>query len=359
MPVADLQDLAARTLPVLGFLVMITIVAEIADLAGVFQVAASRLSRIGGGRVWVLWLSTCLLAIACTAVLSLDTAAVLLTPIVIVMCRRLGISPLPFVMATVWLANTASLFLPVSNLTNLLALHHIGSVGAYLRLVWSPALAATTATLVVLLALFRRHLRGGFRGGFDVDVPDRRLLITASVVCVLLGPAFVAGELPVIPATAAAAVLVVACLAWQPRLLGEVTVPVWITLGAAALFVVVAVAEHHGLTTVLAHLAGTGEGPLALARLTLVGAVGANAVNNLPAYLALETVAGAPRRLVALLIGVNVMPLVTVWASLATLLWRERCRRGGVVLPLRRMAAAGAVCALVAGAAAVAALVVS
>ena len=51
-------------------------------------------------------------------------------------------------------------------------------------------------------------------------------------------------------------------------------------------------------------------------------------VNNLPAYLALEPVAAdAPQRLMALLIGVNGGPLVTPWASLATLLWRAAVPR--------------------------------
>jgi Na+/H+ antiporter NhaD/arsenite permease-like protein len=52
--------------------------------------------------------------------------------------------------------------------------------------------------------------------------------------------------------------------------------------------------------------------------------VGANGVDNLPAYLALEPVAASPARIAALLIGVNAGPLITPWASLATLLWHQR-----------------------------------
>jgi arsenical pump membrane protein len=44
--------------------------------------------------------------------------------------------------------------------------------------------------------------------------------------------------------------------------------------------------------------------------------VSANVVNNLPAYLALEAASSdAPVRLMALLIGVNAGPLVTVWLA--------------------------------------------
>ena len=68
-----------------------------------------------------------------------------------------------------------------------------------------------------------------------------------------------------------------------------------------------------------------------------VGALAANGVNNLPAYLALEPVAaGDPVRLIALLIGVGAGPLITPWASLATLLWHERLRAVGIDVPWRR-----------------------
>ncbi len=45
----------------------------------------------------------------------------IVTPVVVVLAQSIGVTPLPFALATVWLANTASLALPVSNLTNLLA----------------------------------------------------------------------------------------------------------------------------------------------------------------------------------------------------------------------------------------------
>ncbi len=72
-----------------------------------------------------------------------------------------------------------------------------------------------------------------------------------------------------------------------------------------------------------------------------MGTGAANAVNNLPAYLALEPVGGSPARLAALLIGVNLGPLVTPWASLATLLWHERLRSLNVEIRWGGFAVAG------------------
>jgi arsenical pump membrane protein len=76
MTVRELTDLAARVLPVLALLVTITVVAEIADLAGVFDVAAHWAARAGRHRVWALWLLVVAIACGSTIVLSLDTTAV-------------------------------------------------------------------------------------------------------------------------------------------------------------------------------------------------------------------------------------------------------------------------------------------
>jgi hypothetical protein len=59
------------------------------------------------------------------------------------------------------------------------------------------------------------------------------------------------------------------------------------------------------------------EGFTGLLRLTGISALGANLVNNLPAYLAMEPVVnGSALRMAALLVGVNIGPLIThgrVW----------------------------------------------
>jgi arsenical pump membrane protein len=357
----ELLALAQRVGPVMIFLVAITIVAEIADIAGVFDVAGHWAARLGRHRTPLLWLLLVLLSCLSTIVLSLDTTAVLLTPVVIAVARQLGISAVPFVMTTAWLANTASLLLPVSNLTNLLALHHFSLLGlgssGYLRVSLWPALASIAASVVVLGVLHRK----GLRGRYELDAPpephDRVLLLVAGVVCVALGPAFVSGITPAIPACIAAAVLAAVLGARSPSTLRSVKVPWLVVLGVCALFVVVDVAGRHGLNVLLASWVGAGTSGMDLLRLSGVGAVSANVVNNLPAYLALEPVASAdPQRLMALLIGVNCGPLVTIWASLATILWRQRCRKGEVAVSVATFAWQGALCAVASIGAAVAAL---
>ena len=193
-----MADLLARVAPVLGFLVSITVVAELSDRAGVFGAAAHAAARAARGRVWVLWLLVVVLASVSTIVLSLDTTAVLLTPVVLATARRLDLPATGLALATVWLANTASLLLPVSNLTNLLSWHRMQAldvgVAGFVHLTWAPALAAVVVTVVALVALFGRQLRGRFLAPEPPAHHDRVLLATASVVCLLLVPAFLTGN---------------------------------------------------------------------------------------------------------------------------------------------------------------------
>jgi arsenical pump membrane protein len=265
-------------------------------------------------------------------------------------------------MTTLWLANTASLLLPVSNLTNLLALHHMNLLGVgqrgYLRLSWAPALAAMLATVALLAWRHRRSLAGRYAPDAPPEPHDRVLLWVAAACCVLLGPAFVTGVVPAIPSAIAAAVLLVAVVVRDRSLLSRISVPWLMVLGISVLFVVVDVALNHGLRDVLASLVGTGTDAGAMFRLGAVGAVSANVVNNLPAYLALEAVSSdAPVRLMALLVGVNAGPLVTVWGSLATLLWRQRCRTQDLEVGAGYLAREGLLCAVASVAAGLGALV--
>ena len=140
-------ELVSRVAPILGFLVCITVVAELADGLGVFATIARGAARLARGSVLLLWLLVVLVAVVATAVLSLDTTAVLLTPVVLALARQLGLDRALFAYTAVWLANTASLFLPVSNLTNLLALSAPGRPLAD----FVPVLAPAAITSVVVI----------------------------------------------------------------------------------------------------------------------------------------------------------------------------------------------------------------
>ncbi|MDQ4215690.1 SLC13 family permease [Microbacterium sp. ASV81] len=339
LPGHDAGALAARTAPVLGFVVAITIVAELARDAAVFDVIAQHLGRWGGGRVLALWGAVILLAVLSTVFLSLDTTAVIVTPVVVLLAQGVGVSPLPFAFATVWLANTASLLLPVSNLTNLLAAPTMGENPlAFVALSGAPALAGILVPVVILTLVHRRTLLGRYTAPPPTTPGDRILFLVSAVVLVVLLPLLAVVHDVWIPATAAALILIVLFAIRRRRALRLSLVP-WQALGlAASLFVIVETAHARGLAALLAPLAAHGHDLGELLRVAGIGALGANGIDNLPAYLVLEPVAsGDPVVLMALLIGVNLGPLVTPWASLATLLWHHRITALGVTIRWRTL----------------------
>jgi Na+/H+ antiporter NhaD/arsenite permease-like protein len=344
--------------PILLFVVAMTIVTELAAEAGVFRVVAECAARGAGGRGWLLWVFVVAIALVSTIFLSLDTTAVLLTPVVVLVARSAGVPPLPFAMTTVWLANTGSLLLPVSNLTNLLAVRALGGISpaAFVALMWAPALAAVCVPIAALAVVYRRQLFASYQVQPRGELSDRVLLVTSGAVVAVLLPTLVSG-LPVWVPTAAAAMALVVLFAVRRRTVLRPRIVPWrLILLASGLFLVVATVQRAGLNSVIAVVAGAGDGPLNLLRLAGSAALSANLIDNLPAYLAFESVAGDPARVAAVLIGVNVGCLITPWASLATLLWHSRLSGLGVVVSWPRFALLGLVVAPLSVALAVGAL---
>ena len=341
LPPTDAGALGERIAPVLGFVVAITIVAELARDAAVFDVVSQRLARWGRGRVVVLWALVVVLAVVSTVFLSLDT------PVVVVLAQSIGVSPLPFALATVWLANTASLALPVSNLTNLLAAPAMGEgPGAFIAMSWAPTLVGILVPVAILTVLHRRTVFGTYETPEPRRPADPTLFWSATGILVVLMPVLALTPDVWIPATVAALALI-ALFAVRRRHALRLSLVPWQALAlAASLFVLVETAHAQGLLDFLTSPTADGDSLGDLFRLAALGAVSANAINNLPAYLVLEPAAGDPVALMALLIGVNLGPLITPWASLATLLWHHRVTALGVEIHWGRFALWGAVAAV-------------
>jgi arsenical pump membrane protein len=343
--VTGLLDVAERVWPVLLFLALIQIVADLCDDAGLFDVSAHVAARAAGGSRLRLFLLFTLLATVCTWVLSIDTTAVLLAPIGLALAAELGLAALPFAFASVWLANTASLLLPVSNLTNLLAQSHLGAGGAeFVRHTWLPQIAVLVVVLVVLLVRYRLALRGSY------DVPqllpshDRVLVWTAATVVVAIGPAIVAGVPAWVVALVASVLLVVVFAVRRPEAVRPgrlVRLVPWSVLAfAVALFAVVEVVVEEG-SSLLSSVFGTGDSLGSLFQLAGSTGVLANVVNNLPAYLVVEPFTHSADRLVTALVAVNVGPMLLAWGSLANLLWLRACRTRGLEISMVRFGLEG------------------
>lgn len=318
--------------PTVGFLAAILLFGHLLADGGVFDYLGAVATRIAHGESRRLLGTVVILAAGVTATLTLDATVVLMTPVVLAAVARLGVSARPFAYACLRLANSGSLLLPVSNLTNLLAFTATGlSFGRFAALMTLPWLVVCCAEWGALRTYFRADLprstsRPGPADRTEPGPPAPRyaLVVLAGTVAAIA----VTSAVDIAPWWAAAG----GCVALLIRRRGDAPGPLPLLRAAApgfcafvlALAVIVDGVVRHGLGSGLAGLVPSGTTFLALLGAAVIAAVLANVVNNLPATLALvPVVAGRPALALAVLIGVNVGPNASYPGSLATLLWRR------------------------------------
>ncbi|MGH3867368.1 MAG: SLC13 family permease [Pseudonocardiaceae bacterium] len=318
-----------RLTPVVAFLAAILILAQLCDDEGLFTAVGGFSARAARSSPTRLLSMVFVVAAVITAVLSLDATVVLLTPVVFATAASLGLPAKPHVYACAHLANSGSLLLPVSNLTNLLAFTASGlSFGVFTVLMALPWVVAVSVEYLIFRLFFDRDLgRGATAGG----QPSKPVLPVVAVVVALtlvgFGLASVAGVNPAWAAAGGATVLAGRALSRRTAtvrdLLTAGSVPFLVFV--LALGVVVRAVQDNGLGREADRLVPAGSSLPALLAVAGLAAVLANVVNNLPAVLVLLPAAAAagPGVVLAVLVGVNVGPNLTYVGSLATLLWRR------------------------------------
>lgn len=331
----EVVDAVAHLLPVVVFLATILVVADVCARAGLFTAAAHHVVALSGGSAVRLLTGVFLLAAAVTAVLSLDATVVLLAPVVVGAALAMGVSTRPGAQACIRMANSASLLLPVSNLTNLLAMPHLDLTFAGFALRMAPVLAAVLLVeYAVLRLLHRRDLAPSRAPALGTAEPLPRVPV---LVVGLMLAAFAAlspfGVEPFWVSAAAALVLVV----WARRIgLLVVRDAVHASHPGFAVFVfclglVVAALATGPLGDDVASLVPADTSWLSLLWVATLATLLANLLTNLSATLLLVPLVaplGVPAVLAAL-IGLNVGSGLTFSGSLANLLWRRTLRRHG------------------------------
>ncbi|WP_447529140.1 arsenic transporter [Vreelandella sp. TE19] len=332
--------------------VALIIISLLLDEAGFFAWAALHVARWGNGRGHLLFPLVVVLGAFIAAFFANDGAALLLTPIVIAILLRLNFTPpaaLAFIIATGFVADTASLPLVISNLVNIVTANYFGIGFDRYALVMVPVnLAALAATLGVLWLAFGRRIP--IRYAMDeLEAPHSAvkdpLVFRAAfpLLALLMVAYFVTAPLdvPIAFVTGTAAVLLMALAGrwWQGGRGAVVSVtqalrgaPWQIVLFSIGMYLVVYGLGNAGLT---------GYGAQALEWLaqqgTIVATVGtgflvalvASIMNNMPstlvAALAIDqaTLPALTQELMiyASVIGNDLGPKFTPIGSLATLLW--------------------------------------
>jgi arsenical pump membrane protein len=327
--VDDARAETERLLPVVAFLAAVLVLARLCDDEGLFGSFGALMARASSGAPPKLLRQVFGLAAATTAVLSLDATVVLLTPVVLATAATLKVPARPHAYATAHLSNTASLLLPVSNLTNLLAFAVLNlSFLQFTLLMAAPWMVAIAAEYVLLRFVFRGDLVPAAQSepATKPQLPVFVLVVLGLTLAGFAGTSFLSVD-PVWAALAGVVVLGIRSLVQRRSSLGGILASANVPFLAfvLALGVVVQAVMGAGLESAMGHVLPDGTGLAALLGYAAVAAVLANLVNNLPAVLVLLPLVSAagPAAVLAVLIGVNIGPNLTYVGSLSNLLWRR------------------------------------
>ncbi len=331
---ADEAWSAVRNLaPVVAFLVTILVVSDVCARAGLFDWAAQRVSYWSAGRSIRLFTGVFVLAAVVTVSLSLDATVVLLTPVVLAAGIARSVPDEPGTYACLRMANSASLLLPVSNLTNLLAVPHLHLTFTGFALRMAPVLAVVLVVEYAgLRLLFRRQLAVPASADRD-DALTLARVPTVVVGLMLVGFAVVSplGLQPWWVSLVAALVLVLWArrtgLVTPRQVLGSAHpgFAVWVL----ALGVVVAALGVGFLGDLVGRAVPSSTSYGALLVVALLATLLANGLTNLSATLLLVPLVAplGTTALLAALMGLNIGSGLTWTGSLANLLWRRTLGR--------------------------------
>jgi arsenical pump membrane protein len=322
--------------PVVAFLVTILVVSDVCARSGVFDAAARRVSRWSGPSAVRLFTGVFVLAAVVTATLSLDATVVLLTPVVLAAAMARAVPGTPATYACLRMANSASLLLPVSNLTNLLALPHLDLTFTGFAARMAPVLAVVLVVEYVGLRLIFHEALAATPATADAPLRPVPRFPVAVVALMLLGFALVSpfgGDpwwVSLVAAAALAAYAVRRGLA-RPIHLVHAAHPGF-AFWVLALGVVVAGLAHGFLGHAVRDLAPASTGLGALLVVAVLATVLANLLTNLSATLLLVPVVAplGTSAVLAALLGLNIGSGLTWTGSLANLLWRRTLGRHGV-----------------------------
>jgi Na+/H+ antiporter NhaD/arsenite permease-like protein len=281
----------------LGTMVMVGVLRQ----TGGFEYAAIWAAKRAGGSPLRVMILLVLITTIASAALPNVTIVLLMAPVTLLVCDRLDINPIPFLIAEVMASNIGGVATLIGDPPNII-------IGSRAHLSFNDFLIHLGPVVVIATVAFVAVLPLLFRGTFGVHadrvaevmslnereaIRDMRLLVQSGIVFVLVFAAFIASSTihvaPSVIALIGAGALVTISAVEHVHYLASVE---WETLlFFAGLFILVGSLVKTGVIADLARLAGdvTGGNPLLATMLILVvSAVLSGIIDNIP-YVATMT----------------------------------------------------------------------
>ncbi|MBJ7356514.1 ArsB/NhaD family transporter [Nocardioides sp.] len=275
----------------LGMMVIVSVLRQ----TGVFEYVAIYAAKRSRGRAYRLMVMLCVLTATASAVLDNVTTVLLVAPVTFLVCDRLGLRPVPFLIAEVLASNIGGAATLVGDPPNII-------IASRADLTFNDFLVNMAPWVVVLMVVFCLMCRVLFRTAFVYDperadavmlldereaITDKRLLVTSLIVLAGVVAAFVLHPVlhyePSVVALLGAGILVLVTRVEISDALSEVEWPTLAFFGG--LFIMVGGLVETGVIEDLSTaMADRTDGDLGLASMVLLfgSAVLSAIVDNIP-----------------------------------------------------------------------------
>ncbi len=251
----------------LGMMILVAILGE----TGVFHQVGIKLGKISKGNVWILMLLLCTFTSIASMFVDNVTTILLMIPVTLSITRTLGIHPIPFIMAQVLVSNIGGAATLIGDPPNILIGSAAGIDFNSFIVYMGPTIAVVFGFSLLLIKLFfKNELKSEQKLEQKEDVQElmhrdenvivihhkglliKSLIVLVGVIIMFSLQTITHLEVSIVAIGGAAVLLIISRVSLE-RILHEVD---WATLlFFVGLFVIVGVAEHAGLITILAKLA--------------------------------------------------------------------------------------------------------
>ncbi len=332
--------------------ISIIIISLILDEAGFFEYIAYKIAIYAAGNTKKLFILIVLLGSLISAIFANDGTALILTPIVYSILYRSNFDNkkiLPFIMATGFIADTASIPFLVSNLVNLVTAgyFHITFL-EYSSVMFIPDLVSITVSLAVLYLYYRKAIGEEYK--IDKNIDPKKFIkdpiifkIAIPFIVIIMALYFISGFISVpvsfIAMPFALFFYIIARHNGNIDANNIIKIAPWqIVLFSLGMYIIVFGLSNEGLgiiyTGILEVLSSL-PGPLAIISSGFFFALNAAVMNNLPSVmlgdLAISGLKNPGMLIYANIIGNDIGPKFTPIGSLATLLWLYTLERKNAI----------------------------